>query len=57
MYFDIYIIICCRFICLRNFEIIKRIMKGVRDVYGGWEKCLFFNVEIEGKCFLLDCVY
>lgn len=39
-----------RFICPRNSETTKRIVKGVRDAYGGREKCPFSNAEIEGAC-------
>uniref|UniRef100_A0A8W8KTK0 Uncharacterized protein n=1 Tax=Magallana gigas TaxID=29159 RepID=A0A8W8KTK0_MAGGI len=39
-----------RFICPRNSETTKRIVKAVRDAYGGREKCPFSNAEIEGAC-------
>lgn len=48
---------CCRFLCPENSEATKRILKGVRDAYGGREKCPFSKAEIEGKFFLTDCVY
>lgn len=39
-----------RFLCPENSEATKRILKGVRDAYGGREKCPFSKAEIEGAC-------